>query len=65
MIYLKVDKRKSIEKAISIFKRKVKESGIPMEDFFVSVYEPELIEVAMGEKVNIFERTEESATAES
>ena len=45
--------------------RKVKESGIPMEDFFVSVYEPELIEVALGERVNIFERTEESATAES
>ena len=45
--------------------RKVKESGIPMEDFYVSVYEPELIEVALGEQVNIFERTKESATAES
>ena len=45
--------------------RKVKESGIPMEDFFVSVYEPELIEVALGERVNIFERTKESAIAES
>ena len=41
--------------------RKVKKSGIPMEHFFVSVYEPELIEVALGEKVNVFERT----TAES
>jgi|TARA_B100001094_G_scaffold56953_1_gene52430 small subunit ribosomal protein S21 len=31
MVYVKVDKRKSIEKAISIFKRKVKESGILLE----------------------------------
>ena len=31
MAYVKVDKRKSIEKAISIFKRKVKESGILLE----------------------------------
>ena len=31
MIYVKVDKRKSIEKAISIFKRKVKEAGILLE----------------------------------
>ena len=31
MVYVKVDKRKSIGKAISIFKRKVKESGILLE----------------------------------
>ena len=31
MVYLKVDRNKSIEKAISIFKRKVKESGILLE----------------------------------
>ena len=31
MIYVKVDKRKSIEKAISIFKKKVKEAGILLE----------------------------------
>tara|TARA_B100000902_G_C26923572_1_gene722874 strand:+ start:488 stop:694 length:207 start_codon:yes stop_codon:yes gene_type:complete len=31
MVYVKVDKNKSIEKAISIFKRKVKESGILLE----------------------------------
>ena len=31
MVYVKVDKKKSIEKAISIFKRKVKESGILLE----------------------------------
>ena len=31
MVYVTVDKRKSIEKAISIFKRKVKESGILFE----------------------------------
>ena len=28
MLYVKVGKNKSIEKAISIFKRKVKESGL-------------------------------------
>ena len=31
MIYVKVDKRKSIEKAISIFKKKVKDAGILLE----------------------------------
>tara|TARA_R100000742_G_C4189400_1_gene21968 strand:+ start:364 stop:570 length:207 start_codon:yes stop_codon:yes gene_type:complete len=31
MVYVKVDKRRSIEKAISIFKRKVKEAGILFE----------------------------------
>lgn len=31
MVYIKVDRNKSIEKAISIFKRKVKESGILLE----------------------------------
>jgi len=31
MVYVKVDRNKSIEKAISIFKRKVKESGILLE----------------------------------
>jgi len=45
--------------------QKVKDSGVPMEDFYVSIMEPELIEVALGERVNIFERTKESATAES
>ena len=31
MVYVKVDKKRSIEKAISIFKRKVKEAGILLE----------------------------------
>mgnify|MGYP003675777972 CR=1 FL=1 len=31
MVYIKVDKHKSIEKAISIFKRKVKDSGVLLE----------------------------------
>ena len=31
MLYVKVNKNKSIEKAISIFKRKVKESGLMLE----------------------------------
>ena len=31
MLYVKVGKNKSIEKAISIFKRKVKESGMMLE----------------------------------
>ena len=31
MIYVKVDKRKSIEKAISIIKKKVKDAGILLE----------------------------------
>ena len=31
MVYVKIDKKRSIEKAISIFKRKVKESGILLE----------------------------------
>ena len=31
MLYVKVGKNKSIEKAISIFKRKVKESGLMLE----------------------------------
>ena len=31
MVYVKVDKKRSIEKAISIFKRKVKDAGILYE----------------------------------
>ena len=31
MVYVKVDKKRSIEKAISIFKRKVKDAGILFE----------------------------------
>ena len=31
MLYVKVGKNKSIDKAISIFKRKVKESGLMLE----------------------------------
>tara|TARA_B000000557_G_scaffold233811_1_gene208569 strand:+ start:43 stop:249 length:207 start_codon:yes stop_codon:yes gene_type:complete len=31
MVYVKVDKKRSVEKAISIFKRKVKEAGILLE----------------------------------
>jgi|TARA_Y100000114_G_C11518742_1_gene212464 small subunit ribosomal protein S21 len=31
MLYVKVGRNKSIEKAISIFKRKVKESGLMLE----------------------------------
>lgn len=37
-------------------------SVIPKENFFVSVYENELKEVAVKHGVNIFERSEESAT---
>ena len=45
--------------------QKVKDSGIPLENFYVSVMEPELLEAAIDERVNIFERTKESAISES
>jgi CMP-N-acetylneuraminic acid synthetase len=38
---------------------------IPKDNFYVSIYEPELIEIANKYNVNIYNRSEESANAES
>mgnify|MGYP003146639024 CR=1 FL=1 len=45
--------------------QKVKQSGIPLVDFYVSVREPELVDIAFDQRVNVFERTNASAKAES
>ena len=45
--------------------QKVKQSGIPLVDFYVSVRESELADIAFDQRVNVFGRSAESSAAES
>ena len=38
--------------------------SLPLDNFYLSIYEPELIEIANNNKINYFKRSEKSANSE-
>lgn len=49
---------------LDIALEKIKESSIKPENFYLSVYEPELVNIGLKHKVQIFHRSEKSAKSE-
>lgn len=49
---------------VDIALQKVVDSDIPMDNFYLSVYEPELVQIGKKYGVNIFRRSEKSARSE-